>query len=224
MLKVERFWPYQRWAVKALAAQGKKAEAIRYAESCRNPWANDLEIDRLCEEILLSSGLVDEAYEKYGLSANRAGTYLAWFRAVAKKYPHKDQGQVLSELVRSTPGEEGKWFAAAKNAGLFAEAIELARRSPCDPRTLARAARDFAHERPEFAMEAGLAALGWLAKGYGYEITGADVWAAYSNVLKAAEGTGRLEEGKDRIRKLITAHGGEAGFLGTTIGRELGLR
>ena len=45
------------------------------------------------------------------------------------------------------------------------------------PKTLTRAARDFADERPEFAVEAGLAALRWLVEGYGYEITGADVWA-----------------------------------------------
>jgi hypothetical protein len=31
-------WPYKRWAVKALAAMGKKSEAVRYAESCRGPW------------------------------------------------------------------------------------------------------------------------------------------------------------------------------------------
>ena len=30
------FWSYKRWAVKALIAQGRNAEAIGYAESCRN--------------------------------------------------------------------------------------------------------------------------------------------------------------------------------------------
>ena len=85
ILKEEKLWAYQRWAVKALMAQGKKAEAIRYAESSRNPWANDHDIDTLCEMILMSSGLTDEAYRRYGLTANRKGTYLAWFRAVAKK-------------------------------------------------------------------------------------------------------------------------------------------
>jgi hypothetical protein len=64
-------WPYKRWAVKALAAMGKKSEAIEYAESCRSPWASDGEIDALCEGILLSSGLVDEAYERYGPEGKR---------------------------------------------------------------------------------------------------------------------------------------------------------
>ena len=119
--------------MEALAAQGKKAEAIRCAEGSRSPWASDLDIDRLCEEVLLSSGLVDEAYERYGRRANRAGTYLAWFRAVGRKYPRKEPAEILEDLVSDTPGEEGKWCAAAKDAGLFDEAIALANRTPCAP-------------------------------------------------------------------------------------------
>jgi hypothetical protein len=118
-----------------------------------------VDIDGLCEQILLSSGQVDEAYARYALTANQAGTYLAWFRTVAKKYPHKSPAAILSDLVRHTPGDEGKWFAAAKEAKLFDEAITLANRTPCDPRTLTRAARDFAEQNPAFATEAGLSAL-----------------------------------------------------------------
>jgi len=104
-------------------------------------------IARACEEVLLSSGFVDEAYERYGLVANQAGTYAAWFRAVAKTYPHKKPQQILDDLVAETPGEEGKWFAAAKDAKLFDEAIALANRTPCSPQTLTRAARDFEERR-----------------------------------------------------------------------------
>jgi hypothetical protein len=42
---------------------------------------------------------------------------------VAKKYPDKPASVVLADLVRHTPGEEGKWFAAAKEAKLFDEAV-----------------------------------------------------------------------------------------------------
>ena len=38
IVKVDAIWPYKRWAVTALAAMGNKAEAVRYAESCRGPW------------------------------------------------------------------------------------------------------------------------------------------------------------------------------------------
>jgi len=60
LLAAENFWPYRRWTVRALAAQGKNAEAVQLAEASRSPWASDWDIDRLCEEILLSSGVVDD--------------------------------------------------------------------------------------------------------------------------------------------------------------------
>jgi hypothetical protein len=223
LLEAESSWPYRRWAVKALAAQGKKAEAIRVAESCRGPWASDLEIDRLCEEILLSSGLVDEAYRRYGLTASRAGTYLAWFRAVVTRYPHKLPRDVLADLVELTPGEEGKWFAAAKDAGLFDEAIALANRSPCSPQTLTRAARDFAESRAEFAVEAGVAALRWLTEGYGYEITSRDVVDAYSWTMKAAERAGLVDQTRERISDLISKEGVGGRFVKEVLTRRLEL-
>src|SRR5262249_40367655 len=157
----DTIWQYKQWAVKALAAMGRKAEAIRYAEACRSPWANDLAINAVCEEFLLSSGMVNEAYARYGVRANQGGTYLATFRAVIRKYPHKAAGEILDDLVKTTPGDEGKWFAAAKDAGLYDEALALARRTPCDPRTLTRAARDFATKQPAFAVESGLLAIHW---------------------------------------------------------------
>jgi tetratricopeptide (TPR) repeat protein len=214
-------WPYKRWAVKALMTMGQKAEAINYAESCRSPWASDRDIDALCEQILLSSGLVDEAYKRYGLHAHTGATYLATFRAVAKAYPHKQSSEILADLVETTPGDEGKWFAAAKEAGLYDEALELAGRAPCDPKTLTRTARDLTGDRPAFAVEAGLLALHWLAEGHGYEITGADVWAAYDYTIKAAEKRDAAADVRARIRQVVTNRPG--GFVVQILGRELGL-
>lgn len=216
-------WPYKRWAVKALVAVGKQSAAIRYAEACRGPWTPDGDVDALCEEILCSSGLADEAYERYGVRANRGGTYLSTFRAVAKKYPYKKASEVLADLVTTTPGDEGKWFAAAKEAGLYDEALALASRTPCDPRTLTRAARDLAERQPAFATQAGLLALHWLAHGYGYEITAADVWAAYSSTMKAAEKSGTTGEVRARLEKMVRDAGPGGGFVAQVLGRELGL-
>ncbi len=148
------------------------------------------QIAQACEAILLSSGLADEAYQRYALEANQGITNLATFRAIAKKYPNKQPEEILRDLIASTPGAEGKWFAAAKDAGLFDVAIELATRSPTDPRTLTRAARDFAEKQPKFALEAALAALGWIVRGYGYEITGADVLDAHAALERAAASVG----------------------------------
>jgi hypothetical protein len=218
----QEIWSYTSWTVKALAAMGKKSDAIRYAEASRGSWTSDSAVDRLCEEIVLSCGLADEAYRRYGLDANRAGTYLATFRAVARKYPHKSSREILHDLVQTTPGDEGKWFAAAKEEGLYDEALELARASPCDPRTLTRAARDLAPQRPDFAIGAGLLALHWLANGFGYEVTGADVWAAYSSTITAAEQTGNVPEVREQMRHIISAEG-PGGFVRRVLGRELGM-
>src|SRR5438132_4230826 len=49
---------------------------------------------------------------------------------------HKSEREILRDLIRTTPGEEGKWFAAAKEEGLYDVALAVARSSPCDPRTL----------------------------------------------------------------------------------------
>ena len=198
------WWQDRRWGVKALVAMDRKAEALRYAEETRGINDPAWQKAEVCEDILLSSGLLDEAYNRYALLANQSTTNLATFRAIARKYPHKAAQDILRDLIASQPGSEGKWFAAAKDAGEFALALELANRSPTDPRTLTRAARDFASKRPEFAIEAGLTALHWMARGHGYELTGFDVHAAFDAVMQAALGAGLDEpQIKAQVRQMI---------------------
>lgn len=48
-----------------------------------------------------------------------------------------------------------------------------------------------------------LAAIRWLVAGYGYEITSADVLAAYTHTLIAAERAGCRDETMEYIRKLV---------------------
>lgn len=217
-------WLYRQYGVRALAAMGKNAEAIRYAEERRGLNDSPVAIAQACEEILLSSGLADDAYARYGLLANQAGTHQAWFAAVAKKYPHKAKAEILADLVAFTPGDEGKWFAAAKSARLFDEAIALANQTPCAPQTLIRAARDFEEKNPGFALEAGMAALRWLVLGYGYEITGADVLAAYTHTLTAAEHAGVADQTRARIRDLVAGETFGERFVTRILGRYLDLR
>jgi hypothetical protein len=221
LLEHEKFWHYRRWAVKALAAMGKKAEALALAEASRGPWTSETDVARLCEEILLSKGYVDAAFEQHAAIANRAGTYLAWFRAVAKKYPDKPAKDVLARLVASTPGDEGKWFAAAKDAKLFVEALDLALRSPTDPRTLARAARDHKLTEPSFAIECGLLALEGIALGYGFDITGADVRDAYLPTKEAAERMGGMRSVRARLQGITSRKGSGAAFVRDALRGEL---
>ena len=55
---------------------GKKAEAIRYAEESRGLNDPGWQIAQACEAILLSSGLLDEAYRRYAVEANQGTTNL----------------------------------------------------------------------------------------------------------------------------------------------------
>ena len=204
-LEPRESWSSRCWGVKALVAQGKSPQAIEYAESTRDQYANPISMARTCEEILLSSGSMEEAYASYAMAANRRSTNLATFRAISAKYPDKSKATILRDLVAHSPGEEGKWFAAAKSVGLYDDAIELANRTPCDPRTLTRTARDMVEKNPPFAMEAGLTAIRWLAGGHGYDITGADVLAAYQHTMAAAAHAESLPEARTRIQGLLSS-------------------
>lgn len=221
LLSVDCLWHYKRYAAKALAALGKTDEAIAYAEASRNPWASDWDINRVGEEILMGAGRVEEAYRRYGLVSNTASTYVGRLRAIAKKYPGKKTNEILRDLVRATPGEEGKWFAAAKDLEMYPEALDLAGRSPCEPKTLTRAARDFLEKHTEFALGSGMLALHWLSGGHGYEITSSDVWGAYEATMKAAERLGRTEATKDQVRRLFAQMPGS--FAAGILKRQLGL-
>ena len=199
-----KWWNYRLWGVKALVAMGKLNEALKYAEESDGLNAPKSEIALACEEILIMMGLEEEAYERYALAANQKLTNVATFRAIVKKYPLKSPLDILNRLIEDQPGEEGKWFAAAKNAGFFELAIELVSKNPADPRTLIRAAKDFSISKPAFAIASGIASLHWIIQGYGYEISSADVIAAYSAIMTAAKSAGISDiEIKDKINKLL---------------------
>jgi hypothetical protein len=219
-----KFWHYRKWGAKALMAMGKKGEALRFAEDSRGLNEPDFMIDAACEEILLASGMSEQAYSRYAIAANQKTTYLATFGAIAKKYPHKKPADILKDLAASTPGEEGKWFAAAKSAGLYDQAIELANQSPCDPRTLIRAARDMAEKEPRFALEAGMAAFRWLLQGYGYEITSLDIRQAYDCTVNAAEHAGCVSGTLQRLRDLVAKENQGERFVARILEHALGLK
>ncbi|KQQ44692.1 hypothetical protein ASF61_21425 [Duganella sp. Leaf126] len=215
-------WHYRVWGAKALAAQGKRAEAIRYAEESKGLNVPLASIAQFCEGVLLASGFADEAYTRYALEATYATTNVATFKAIVKKYPDKPKETILRDLVARQPGQEGKWFAAAKDAGLFDLAIELANRSPADPKTLIRAARDFADERPTFAVAAGMTGLHYLAAGYGYDITSVDVQDGYAAVMKAAMAADIPEaKMKTALRSLIEMNKVNGDFVGRVLAHNL---
>lgn len=130
-----KWWHWHCFGAEALARQGAWDAAIAYAEGCRSPQGyNDRQIDRFCEDVLIESGRADDAYSRFGLRTATGPTYLAIYRETAKRYPDRDRRQVLLDLIEMR-GERGKWFAAAKEAGLFDIALLCARDVAAEPAT-----------------------------------------------------------------------------------------
>jgi hypothetical protein len=214
-------WSNRKYGVKALLAMGQKGKAIKYAKNSCGFNDDPIEIDRACEEILLSSGLYDKAYTKYGLKVNEGHTNLATFRNIVRKYPMKDQNQILEDLIKSFPGAEGMWFATAKSLGKLSLALKLAYQSPCEPKTLNRAAQNYLEKEPRFALGIAMASLHWLCEGWGYQITGADVLSAYNSAMKAADVLGDTDTVKDDIMKMVANDRSVGMFVKEIIGKFL---
>jgi hypothetical protein len=218
LLELERhkMWHYQQFGARALANMGKVSEAIEFAQTCPDRYGY-MRVAQTCEQLLLNAGRIEEAYQNYAIDANRENSYIATYRVIAKKYPSIQPERILTDLIEASPGEEGKWFATAKELGLLELAVELARKGPCDPKTLTRAARDYHETNPAFAVDVGMSALAWLFKGYGYEITSADVWDVYEPTLKAAQALGKEEQVRSKICEAVkfglTEHNWVAGIL-----------
>jgi hypothetical protein len=196
-------WPYLVWGAKVLAARGQIDEAIAYARLRSGSASHEETIARFAEEELLKVGRRAEAFNQYALLANQANTHLSTFRALTKKYPELAKDKLLMHLVASTPGEPGKWFATAKTLKLFDQATRLAWASPCDPKTLNRAARDHLKTQPAFALQCALAALHWMSMGHGYELTGLDVQEAYRMAIEAATVTEQTEQAHATIDQVL---------------------
>ena len=104
---------------------------------------------------------------------------------------------------------------------LYDLALQLADQSPCEPKTLTRAARDFLESEPAFAMGAAMAALRWLNEGWGYEVTTIDVVDAFDLAVAAAD-RAHIDNVLDRIGVLLdqTKGAGNA-FVRQSLARRL---
>ena len=149
------------------------------------------------------------------VEATYATTNLATFKVLVKKYPGKSRETILRDLVASQPGQEGKWFAAAKDAGFYELGIENRGRTFARPEASPWNGRSF-------ALALGMTALRGIAKGWGYDITGVDVLDAYATVMAAAGAAG--VDGtvvRADVRAIIAANGGGGEFVGRALGRQL---
>ena len=211
-------WSYLIWGARVLAARGQVDEAIAYARDRSGSTSRETTIARFAEEELLKAGRRAEAFNQYALLANQANSHLSTFRALAKKYPELAKDKLLYHLVASTPSEPGKWFATAKTLKLFDQAISLAWASPCDPRTLNRAARDHLKTQPKFAMQCALASMHWISKGHGYELTVLDVMDAHRMAIEAATAAQQTSQAHAAIEQMLAPDRPRAAWMKQSLG------
>ena len=79
--------------------------------------------------------------------------------------------------------------------------------------TPARAARDRRDEAPAFAADAALAALHWMAAGFGYELTNLDAIEARVRALDAATRLGQTEQVQQHIERILAGPGPAVAWL-----------
>lgn len=203
-LRKGRFWPYDRYWAQALLRQGKLDEAIQYAESMLNGsgYSYDPSIWRFCEQALIDAGREDEAYEQYGLLDFPEITYINRFRAIKKRYPHKDPRRILLDLIDHSENK-GAWFASARQSGYLDIALDCATSGEVDPKMLIRAAKAMAEKDPEFAQAVALRAIELMLQGHGWELTSLDVKAAYDSLIAASTAGGSVESVMESLRRLL---------------------
>lgn len=211
------WWPIREYGVRALAALGRVDEAIALAERANKVNDNPTARYRVTEELLLEAGRRDEAY-RHALAADTATNRLSTFRNIKKRYPEYQPAFILKDLIRSSPGGEGKWFATAKELGLFDLALQLADTSPADHHTLMRAVRDYGSEHPRFALGCALAAVRWMVEGHGYDLTRSDLHQAYHQVWRLADQLGEQERVDPWLKQAATLRTEASGWLKGLVG------
>lgn len=219
-LKERPIWPWRRYGIRALRAQGLLDKALAYAEASRGLNIPNSAVDAECEQILFAAGRREEAYARYALTANQANTGLATFRQIAKKYPEIDPQRILTDLAEAS-GDPGRWFAAAKDAGHLDLALRFATTGRTDPKTLSRASRDFLESDPTFALRVGRLAVDRILAGYGYEITALDLAVALEHFLAAARRLGVEGDARRDLDGMCASHTGVPQFLRAEILRLL---
>jgi len=108
-----------QFGVKALVAQGKIVESNPIRRRIGARASTTAGHCRCGLRGLAAVGwMVEERISVTGFLPTGAGTYLATFRAVAEEVPAQGRCRDPGRPREEHAGDEGKWFAAAKEAGL----------------------------------------------------------------------------------------------------------
>ena len=166
----------------------------------------------------MQAGRRNEAFTRYAMLSNQSNSNLSTFRNLTKKYPEVAPRALLDRLVEASGSEPGKWFATAKTLKVLDLASSLAWASPCDPKTLIRAARDHRATQPEFAMQSALAALHWMSMGHGYELTGLDVMTAHGLAIDCASLANQTDLAMATLAKVLEPDRPQSAWMCRSLG------
>jgi hypothetical protein len=163
-------FPLRRLVLDHLERERDMDQALQFldAATCRT----DQEARERAQEgerRLRLAGRHDEAFARYALAAHRAHTIRQWHEALCAAWPDRKPTDLFDALLAAHPGEEGKFFAAARAIGRPDLALALAERSPTDPKQLLHAAAEAAPGAE--ALQLNLIALRWLTSGRLYKAT-----------------------------------------------------
>ncbi len=195
---------YGEYLIKVMAARGNTEKALSMIDQKLNdPYISRRKTVNLGEEILLKEGRVEEAYKKYGLMIPFEATGLATLSAIRKKYSTISPQRILSDLLDADPGNERRYFAAARKIGMVELAIELAEKFDVEPKTITTACKDYLEKDSELSLKFGMLALQKYTDGFGYEPEFGDIQKCHDLVCMAAERAGKKDETARNIEEMV---------------------
>lgn len=194
---------YRQYEIKIVAAKGNIDRALQMIDDNLYDSNSTYQAAYLGEEILLKAGRIEEAYKRYGLMLPFRSTGLATLSAIRKKYPRISPQRILNDLLEADPGNERRYFAAARKVGMIELAAEIAEKYDVEPKTLTTACKDYFEKDAELSLKFGLMALQRYADGYGYEPEYSDVRKCYDFVLKAANSAGKTDQVNEKVQVMV---------------------
>lgn len=219
-LKRHPVWPWRRYGIRALAAQGLYDEALAYAEASRGLNIPNAAVDAECETILLLAGRREQAYRLYALNASQSDAEVIAFQKITRKYPEVDPRHVLTDLAKWSC-DVGKWFSVAKNKGYLDMALEFAETGQTDPKALVRAARKYVRSNPRFAYSVGRRAVERVLAEEKCKVSGPDLLSACDSFLGAANKLGTLATAKRALVYLLSKYPKAPGLFRGLVSRRL---
>ncbi|MDO5576333.1 MAG: hypothetical protein Q4F84_04585, partial [Fibrobacter sp.] len=203
-ISTRNYFDYKKYEIKVIAAKGDIDQAIKMLDECmKNSYVSPYQAAYLGENLLLSNGRIEEAYQRYAFNMPFSRTGLATFSSICKKYPQISPQRILKDLIDYDEGNEKRYFAAARKIGMIDLAIEIAEKYDVEPKTLTTACKDYIAKEPNLSLQFGLMALERYANGFGYEPEFGDIRKCYELILIAAQKAGKEKEIAEQIKFFV---------------------